>query len=58
MKPAFGITRHVERRYSNETFHGTDDPNVVSKVKTLHQIMVSTLWLFWIPVWTHETEYL
>jgi hypothetical protein len=56
MRPAFGILRHVERRVSNETMT-ENTGSTYTMTKSHYQILVTRIVVFWITVWTHETDW-
>lgn len=56
MRTAFGITRHVERRVSNQTETGRDG-NLVHLTRSHYQILVTRVVIFWVTIWTHEADW-
>lgn len=56
MRPAFGFTKRVERRESNQQEIGRGG-NEVHLQRSLYAVMVTTLFVFWVPIWTSETEW-
>ena len=56
MRPAFAITRQVERRASNPQITSSEGSSY-TQTRTLYEIMVTRVIFLWVTVWVHETEY-
>jgi hypothetical protein len=56
MRPAFGMLRHVEQRESNAVVTERAQNSITTSV-TVYSIMVTRIVIFWLTVWTHESEF-